>query len=147
MLQVKYADSLIQVENKLNGKWKYLGKRYNDMLIDTMKIILNTKKSFVTVENGVVFEHKRKKKRKADYFYRMDVNFRNRIGTYSLEEISLTDYWIALSSSQPLIKIVYFDKKIGILFIAHSGSWFRGIIKLTATRLVLENREEYVKLN
>jgi hypothetical protein len=146
-LQIKYSDTLQKIEKRITGKWKYLGKRTNGILKDTIEVSFsNDRKTIITVENGIVIESKRNKRKKADYFYQMDFNFKSGIGIYSFEKMSINGLWESVTSCQPIMKLVYYDNKIGILMDGTAEDSFSQINELTSEKLVIENGKEYLKL-
>ncbi len=146
-LQIKYSDSLKNIGERLTGKWKYLGKRTNGSLIDTIGMSFrNDKKTVIIVENGIVIESEEDKSKKADYFYEITYSFKNGKGFYSREEKYINEDIISITSCQPIPELVYYKEKFGILFIGMAGQNFSEIKKLTSERLILENGKEYLKL-
>ncbi len=145
--QIKYSDTLINIGERLTGKWKYLGKRTNKRLIDTVGISFrDNKKTVIIVENGIVITSIGNKRRKADYFYEITYNFKNGKNSYSCEEKSLNGDITSITDCQPIPKLVYYKEKFGILFIGMLGENFEPIRKLNRNYLVLENGKEYIKI-
>ncbi|MGH1383686.1 hypothetical protein [Kordia sp.] len=135
------------IGERLTGKWKYLGKRKNGTLTDTIGTSFsNNKKTIITIENGIVFESEGNKSKKADYYYEITYSFKNGKGYYSREEKSINDDWKSITSCQPIPELVYYKEKFGILFIGMGGQSFSEIIELTTEKLVIENGKEYLKL-
>jgi hypothetical protein len=146
-LQIKHSDTLKNIGERLTGKWKYLGKKTNGILIDTIGTSFsNNIKTTIIVENGIVIESEGNKRKKADYYYEITYNFQNGNGFYSREEKSLNDDWESITSCQPIPELVYYGEKFGILFIGMGGQSFSEINELTSEKLVLENGKEYLKL-
>ncbi|MGI9532964.1 hypothetical protein [Lutimonas sp.] len=146
-LQKKHSDSLKNIGERLNGKWKYLGKSANGSLIDTVGTSSkNGNRSIIIVENGIVFEVEGNKKKKANYYYEIIFSFINGKGFYSREKKYLIDGITEISSDQPIPELVYYKEKFGIVFHQMLGETFNGINELTSERLVLENGKEYLKL-
>ncbi|WP_452231339.1 hypothetical protein [Lacinutrix sp. MEBiC02595] len=146
-LQIKYSDTLQNIGERITGKWKYLGKRANGILTDTIGTSFrDDKKTIITIENGIVIESEGKKRKKADYFYEINYSFKKGNVYYSREKKSINNNWETISSCQPIPEIAYYKEKFGILFIEMIGQSFSGINKLTSEKLVLENGKEYLKL-
>ena len=146
-LQVKYSDTLRNIGERLSGKWKYLGKRAKESLIDTIGVsFTDDKKTIITVENGIVFEIENGKRKKANYFYEITYNFKNGKGFYSSEEKYFNKEITSISSCQPIPELVYYKGNFGILFYEMVGESFRKIRELTPERLIFENGKEYQKM-
>jgi len=146
-LQVKYSDSLKIIGERLTGKWKYLGKRTNGSLIDTIGVSFwNDKKTVITVENGIVIESEGDKRKRADYFYEITYSFKDGKGFYSREEKYINEDVTLITSCQPIPELVYYKGKFGIIFTGMVGQSFSKITELTSEKLVLENGKEYLKL-
>lgn len=146
-LQIKYADSLKSIGERLTGKWKYLGKRKGDILSDTLfTSFSNNIKTIAIVENGKVFELINGKKKEADYYSETTYSFKNGKGDYSSEKKYLNSDITWVSSCQPIPGLVYYKKQFGILFIGMAGQNFEAICKLNSKYLVLENGEEYKRV-
>ncbi|MEE9364229.1 MAG: hypothetical protein V3U92_16640 [Cellulophaga sp.] len=146
-LQVKYSDTIQNIGERITGKWKYLGKRTNGILTDTIGISFrNDKKTVITVENGIIIESEGNKRKKADYFYEITYNFKNGTGFYSREEKYINEDITSITSCQPIPELVYYKEKFGIVFIGMAGQSFSEINELTSEKLVLENGKEYLKI-
>jgi hypothetical protein len=146
-LQIKHSDTLKNIGERLTGKWKYLGKRANGILTDTIGTSFsNDKKTIITIKNGIVIETEGKKSKKADYFYEVTYNFKNGNGYYSREEKSLNEDWESMTSCQPIPELVYCKEKFGILFVGMGGQSFSEINGLSSEKLIMENGKEYLKL-
>jgi len=146
-LQIKYSDTLHNIGERITGKWKYLGKRRNGILKDTIGMSFrNDQKIVITVENGILIELKENKRKKADYFYEITYNFKNGKGFYSREKKYLNKDITSTTSDQPIPELVYYEEKFGIVFIGMAGQSFSEIIELTSEKLILENGKEYLKL-
>jgi hypothetical protein len=146
-LQIKYSDTLQNIGERITGKWKYLGKRSNEILKDTIGMSFrNDQKIVITVENGIVIESKGNKRKKADYFYEIIYSFKNGKGFYSREKKYLNKDITSITSDQPIPELVYYEEKFGIVFIGMAGQSFSEIIELTSEKLILENGKEYLKL-
>ncbi len=146
-LQKEYKDTIQNIGEKLTGKWKYLGKNTNGKLIDTMSVSFrNNKETITVVENGNVFELEGNTRKKTNYFYEITYSFKNRKVFYSLKKKYYNENIIEISSCQSIPELIYYNGKIGILFVDMIGEHFEGIIKLTSERLILESGKEYLKL-
>jgi len=146
-LQIKYSDSLKNIGERLTGKWKYLGKRTNGSLIDTIGVSYRFgKKTIIIVENGIVIESQGDKRKKADYFYEIIFSFKNSKGFYSREEKYINEDITSITSCQPIPELVYYKEKFGIIFIGMIGESFSEINELTSEKLVFENGKEYLKI-
>ena len=146
-LQIKYSDTLQDIGERITGKWKYLGKRTNGILTDTIGMSFrNDKKIVITVENGIVIESKGNKRKKADYFYEITYSFKNGKGYYSREEYYFNKNITSITSCQPIPELVYYKEKFGIIFIGMGGQSFSEINELTSEKLILENGKEYLKI-
>ncbi len=146
-LQIKYSDTLKNIGERLSGKWKYLGKRINGSLTDTLGISFrNDKKTTITIENGIVIESEENKRKKANYFYEITFDFKNGKGYYSREKKSINEDVTSITSCQPIPELVYYKDKFGIIFIGMAGQSFSEINELTSEKLILENGKEYLKL-
>jgi hypothetical protein len=145
-LQIKYSDTLQSIGERITGKWKYLGKKINGNLTDTIGTNLkNGERTLITIENGIVFKTKRNVRKKADFFYQIDVNFKNGKIFYSETEISINGNWESFTSCAPIPELVFYKGQFGILFIGMGGQSFSEINKLTSEKLVIENGKEYLK--
>ena len=146
-LQIKYSDTLQNIGKRITGKWKYLGKRTNGILIDTIGTnFRNDKETLIIIENGTVIESEGNKRKKADYFYEITYSFKNGNGFYSREKKYFNEGITSITSCQPIPELVYYEKKFGILSIGMGGQSFSEINELTPKKLVLENGKEYLKL-
>ena len=146
-LQIKYSDSLKNIGERLSGKWKYLGKRTNESLTDTIGVSFsNNKKTIITVENGIVIESEGNKRKKVDYFYEITYSFKNGNGFYSREKKYINEHLTLLSSCQQVPLLVYYKEQFGIVFIGMAGQSFSEINELTSEKLILENGKEYLRL-
>ncbi len=146
-LQIKYSDTLQNIGKRITGKWKYLGKRRNGILKDTIGMSFrNNQKIVIIIENGIVIESEENKRKIADYFYEITYDFKNGKGFYSRERKYLNKDITSTTSDQPIPELVYYEEKFGIVFIGMAGQSFSEIIELTSTKLILENGKEYLKL-
>ena len=146
-LQIEQRDTLSNIGKRLTGKWKYLGKKSNGILTDTISVgFRNESKIITTIENGIVFETEGNKKSKANYFYELTYSFENGKSNYSVERIDLNKEIIWVTSCQPLSELIYYEDMYGILLKGMAGDSFYKINKLTSKSLVLENGKEYLKL-
>ncbi len=146
-LQIKYSDTLQNIGERITGKWKYLGKRTNGILTDTVGMSFrNDKKTLITIENGIVIESEGNKSKIADYFYEITYSFKNGKGYYSREKNYFNEGITSVTTCQPHPKLVYYEEKFGIIFIGMGGQSFSKINELTSEKLVLENGKEYLKL-
>ncbi|WP_282069683.1 hypothetical protein [Olleya namhaensis] len=145
-LQIKHSDTLKTIGERLTGKWKYLGKRKGEILIDTLNVsFTNNKKTTVIVENGTVFELSDGKRKKAEYYIETTYKFDNDKGYYALEEKSLNDDWKSINTCQPVPELIYYKEKFGILFTEMLGQNFEAIRDINTNTLILENGKEYKK--
>ncbi|MFG6686689.1 hypothetical protein ACGK9U_08925 [Mariniflexile sp. HNIBRBA6329] len=146
-LQIKYSDSLRNIGERLTGKWKYLGKKENGFLRDTLFVSFNNnQKTTVIVENGKIFELINGKKKEADYYSETTYDFKNANGFYSSEKKYLNSDIVSITTCQPIPELVYYKEKFGILFIGMAGQNFESIRELNSKKLILENGEEYQKV-
>ncbi len=146
-LQIKYSDTLKNIGERLIGKWKYLGKRKNGILSDTLFVSFsNSKKTTVVVENGIIFELANGKRKKANYYYETTYEFESGKGIYSREKKYFNSDIISITTCQPIPKLVYYKEKFGILFIRMAGQNFESISELNPKKLILENGKEYQKI-
>jgi hypothetical protein len=131
----------------MTGKWKYLGKRTNGILTDTLGTSFsNGKKTLITIENGIIIESEGNKSKKVDYFYEITYSFNNGKGYYSREKKYYNKGILSITSCQPIPELVYYEEQFGILSIGMGGETFSEINELTPEKLVLENGKEYLKL-
>ena len=146
-LQVQYSDTIQNIGKRITGKWKYLGKRTNGILIDTIGTnFRNDKETLVIIENGTVIESEGNKRKKVDYFYEITYSFKNGNGFYSREKKYFNEEITSITSCQPIPELVYYKEKFGIVFIGMAGQSFSEITELTSEKLVLENGKEYLKI-
>jgi hypothetical protein len=146
-LQIIHKDTLQNVRERLTGKWKYLGKKINEKISDTISVSYYENKTVTTtIENGIVFETEKDIKRKASYFLELTYSFKDGINNYSLERVEIDGSVIYVTSCQPIAKLIYYEGKIGIHFLGMSGDRFAEINKLTSESLILENGKEYLRL-
>ena len=145
--QVKYADTLNDIGERLNGRWKYLGKRTKAGLIDTLQESMkNDKTIIIVVENGTVYESIGGERKKADYFYEINYSFDFGNESYSREKKGLKGGMTTITSDQPIPEMAYYKGKFGIVFYSLYGQSFEGIQDLTSERLLLTNGEEYLRM-
>jgi len=146
-LQVEHKDSLQSIEERLAGKWKYLGNRNNEILTDTLFArFWNNKSTYGIVENGIIYEIVNGKRKKANYYYEVTYSFKKGKGFYSKERKYLNSEIIEITNHQPIPKLVFYKSNFGILFTGMGGQYFEKINKLTTEKLVLENGKEYLKM-
>jgi hypothetical protein len=146
-LQVQYSDTIQNIGERINGKWKYLGKRKGGILSDTLYVSFsNNKKTTVIVENGIVFELANGKRKKADYYSETTYEFKNGNGFYSSEKKYLKSDIIEITSCQPIPELIFYKEKFGILFIGMAGQNFEPIRELNTNNLIFENGKEYQKI-
>ncbi len=146
-LQVQYSDTLLNIGERISGKWKYLGKRKSGILSDTLYVSFSDdKKTTVIVENGIIFELTNGKRKKADYYSETTYEFKNGKGFYSSEKKYLNSDIISITTCQPIPELIYYKEKFGILFIGMVGQNFEPIRELNTKNLIFENGEEYEKV-
>ena len=64
-LQIIHKDTLKNVQERLNGKWKYLGKKINGKFSDTISVSYYEDRTVTTtIENGIVYESEKDIKKK-----------------------------------------------------------------------------------
>ena len=147
-LQVKYSDTLKNIKERLTGKWKYLGKRANGNLKDTVEVSFrNGKKTVIIVENGILYELTGNKKKEANYFYEITYSFENKRGYYNKNKKYPEQGITEINEHSSFPKVIFYKTKFGIFFDNFMvNDRFYEIKKLTFNRLVLENGKEYLKL-
>ena len=147
-LQVKYSDTLKNIKERLTGKWKYLGKKANGSLKDTIGVSFrNDKKTLIIVENGYLYEITGNKKKEADYFYEITYSFENKRGYYNKNKKYHEQGITEINEHPSFPKIIFYKNRFGIFFSNFiENNRFYEIKKLTFNRLVLENGKEYLKL-
>lgn len=146
-LQLKYSDTIKKIEERLNGKWKYLGKKTDGILIDTISFkTRNEKGTYTIVKNGDIFELIGMKEEKMNYILEVTYNFKDKRGFYSINKKYLKDDITEIRTCEPIPQVIFCNDKLGILFIGMAGENFNEITELSLERLIFGNGKEYLKL-
>ena len=146
-LQIIHKDTLKNVQERLNGKWKYLGKKINGKFSDTISVSYYENRTVTTtIENGIVYESEKDIKKKVNYYYELTYSFKNGKNINSFEKVLFDKSITYVTSCQPIQELIYYKGKIGIHFFTMSGYHFTVINKLTSESLILENGKEFIKL-
>ena len=146
-LQAEHKDTLQSIGERLTGKWKYLGKRNNGILTDTLFArFWNNKKTYGVVENGIVYEIDDGIRKKTDYYYEITYRFKTSKGFYSRERRYRNKDIVEKSSDQPIPRLIFYKNNFGILFTGMAGHNFEKINELSADMLILESGKEYLKI-
>ena len=117
-LQLKYFDTIYNIESRLNGEWIYLGNIFNKEKVDTTRVSW-AKNDTLLIHNGLIYKNNQHGKSKVEkysvacynfeptgsyHFYRV---FQKNNGTLETEFTSV--HW-------PRPKVVFFNSKFGILW-------------------------------
>ena len=144
--QLKFKDTIKNIEENLNGKWKYLGKKIDNRLIDTItRYFGNGKKSMIIVENGEVSKINENKSEKQNFYYQITFNFINN-NYYYENKIYIEKNRVSMNSCEPFPEVIFYKKKFGVLFTEMLGNYFKEIKELTFNKLIFDNGEVYMKI-